>query len=138
MLPQPSQTWQEPAGRILVPQVMQSGESTAEPVRVSRSSALVWAVAGAGLEAEASWLSPETLWVSPALAALVSIRSSFLGATRPAVVASDAEPALDVVSIPSLVPPPLAELAGGAPSSDSTTGVSISSAAVVPPVLIGS
>ena len=71
MLPQPSQTWQEPAGRILVPQVMQSGESTAEPVRVSRSSALVWAVAGAGLEAEASWLSPETEWVSAALACAV-------------------------------------------------------------------
>src|SRR5664279_444678 len=56
VLPQPSQTWQEPAGRILVPQVMQSGESTAEPVMASRSSALVWAVAGAGLS-EASVVS---------------------------------------------------------------------------------
>ncbi len=41
VLPQPSQTWQDPAGRILVPQVMHSGESTAEPVMASNSSALV-------------------------------------------------------------------------------------------------
>ena len=51
MLPHPSQTKHEPAGRILVPQVKQSGLSTAVPVMTSRSSALVCAVFGAGLAA---------------------------------------------------------------------------------------
>lgn len=68
VLPHPSHTWQEPAGRILVPQVMHSGESTAEPVMTSRSSALVWACVGAGFEAAASWLSLETLGVSATFA----------------------------------------------------------------------
>src|SRR5690606_16512902 len=51
VLPQPSQTKQDPAGRIFVPQVKHSGESTAVPVICSSSSAEVWASAGAGLAA---------------------------------------------------------------------------------------
>ena len=60
VLPQPSQTWQEPAGRILVPQVMHRGESTAEPVICSSSSADVWAVAGAGLAVSAWTLAADS------------------------------------------------------------------------------
>ena len=39
VLPQPSQMWQEPAGRILIPQVMHSGASAALPNFASISSA---------------------------------------------------------------------------------------------------
>ena len=61
VVPQPSQTKQLPAGRILVPQVMQSGESTAVPVIFSKSSAEVWAsptpaLAGTS-RASAPWVS---------------------------------------------------------------------------------
>src|SRR6187551_3229571 len=61
VLPQPSQTKQLPAGRIFVPQVMQSGESTAVPVIFSKSSAEVWASPTPGLagtsRASAPWVS---------------------------------------------------------------------------------
>jgi hypothetical protein len=49
VLPQPSQTKQLPAGRILVPQVRHSGASTDEPVITSSSSADECPSAGAGL-----------------------------------------------------------------------------------------
>src|SRR5690625_1265072 len=39
VLPQPSQTWQEPEGRIFVPQVMQMGASAARPCSFSTRSA---------------------------------------------------------------------------------------------------
>src|SRR5262245_11181791 len=47
VLPQPSQTKHDPAGRILVPQVKHSGASTEAPI-VSISSADVCAESGAG------------------------------------------------------------------------------------------
>src|SRR5690348_13379875 len=71
VLPQPSQTWQEPAGRILVPQFMQSGESTAEPVMTSRSSAEVCASAGASL-ATSSTLTSAAIAVASAAATSAS------------------------------------------------------------------
>ncbi len=48
VLPQPSQTKQLPAGRILVPQLMHSGESADEPSNVSNSSVELCTDAGAG------------------------------------------------------------------------------------------
>lgn len=41
VLPQPSHTWHDPAGRILVPQVKQSGLSIADPLSCSSNSAVV-------------------------------------------------------------------------------------------------
>jgi hypothetical protein len=52
VLPQPSQTKQDPAGRIFVPQVKHSGLSTAVPVIASISSAEVCAPLGAGFAAD--------------------------------------------------------------------------------------
>ena len=53
MLPQPSQTKQEPAGRIFVPQVKQIGASDAIPTSFSSSSAEECTSTGAGLTAAA-------------------------------------------------------------------------------------
>src|SRR3546814_19291938 len=64
VLPQPSHTWHEPAGRILVPQVKQSGLSIAVPLIFSRSSAVVCA----------PWVSVET-------AASVTLASRATGAS---------------------------------------------------------
>ncbi len=52
--PHPSHTKHDPAGRIFVPHVKHSGESTAEPVISSSSSAVVCAVTGAGFAATSS------------------------------------------------------------------------------------
>ena len=49
VLPQPSQTWQEPAGRIFVPQVKHIGASDSRPCKVSISSADEWTSTGAGV-----------------------------------------------------------------------------------------
>src|SRR5690349_7314716 len=49
VLPQPSQTKQDPAGRILVPQVKHIGASAVRPCRASNSSAEECTLAGAAL-----------------------------------------------------------------------------------------
>src|SRR5680860_502018 len=60
VLPHPSHTKQLPAGLILVPQVKQSGESTAVPVIASSSSADVCACFGAGFTEAAPAASAPT------------------------------------------------------------------------------